>query len=315
MLIRRPADIPSSEITPESVWLNRRQVLRAAAGATLLAAGVRPGRAAAAQVIEPLTAPRTAAFSTDEAANTLEQITTYNNFYEFGTGKSDPAEYAGAMLVRPWTVRVDGAVAKPRTFAIEDLLRLPLEERIYRLRCVEAWSMVIPWVGFPFSALAALVEPTSAAKYVRFVTAVQPETMPGVRTRVLDWPYQEGLRIDEAMHPLTLVAVGVYGRTLYNQSGAPLRMVIPWKYGFKGAKSLVHIEFVEQQPKTSWNVAGPSEYGFYSNVNPDVDHPRWSQRREKRLPSLFASRQTEKFNGYGAQVASLYAGMDLAKDF
>jgi len=217
------------------------------------------------------------------------------------------------MRVRPWTVVVEGEVARPRTFGIEELLAFPLEERIYRLRCVEAWSMVIPWIGFEFRHLAKLVEPTSRAKFVEFVSALQPESMPGTRLPVLEWPYVEGLRIDEAMHPLTILAVGLYGEVLPNQNGAPVRLVVPWKYGFKSAKSVVRIRFVERQPLTAWEKAAPHEYGFYSNVNPNRDHPRWSQKRERRIPDFFARRETQIFNGYGEQVASLYAGMDLAK--
>jgi sulfoxide reductase catalytic subunit YedY len=240
-------------------------------------------------------------------------VISYNNFYEFGSDKSDAARYAGRLRTRPWTVSVEGEVAKPRAFGIEDLLKLPLEERIYRLRCVEAWSMVIPWTGFEFNRLARLVEPTSRAKFVEFETALQPEAMPGVRRALLHWPYTEGLRIDEAMHPLTILAVGLYGEILPNQNGAPIRLVVPWKYGFKSAKSIVRIRFVERQPKTAWELAAPNEYGFYANVNPGVDHPRWSQKRERRIPEFRASRPTELFNGYAEHVAGLYAGMDLGK--
>jgi sulfoxide reductase catalytic subunit YedY len=268
--------------------------------------------AAAGGAARKLSGVRKSAFSTSEKANTFKEVAGYNNYYEFGTEKTDPAEYAQKLKTRPWTVVIEGEVKKPRTVGIEDLLKLQLEERIYRMRCVEAWSMVIPWVGFEFNQLAKLVEPTSKAKFVEFVTALQPETMPGVRLPVLDWPYVEGLRIDEAMHPLTLMAVGLYDQVLPNQNGAPLRLVVPWKYGFKSAKSIVRIRFVEQQPKVAWEKAAPQEYGFYSNVNPNVDHPRWSQRREKRLPAFFANYETKLFNGYD-QVASLYTGMDLKK--
>ena len=318
MLIKRPLDILPSEITPEGVYIRRRELMKAAAAGSILAAtgGLAPGNAVAqGGGLAKLDGVKKSAYSTVEQPNTYKQITTYNNYYEFGTDKDDPARYADKLKVKPWTVVVEGEVKKPRTFGIEELLRLPLEERIYRLRCVEAWSMVIPWVGFEFRELAKLVEPTANAKFVEFVTAYQPENMPGVRLPVLDWPYIEGLRIDEAMHPLAIMAVGLYGEILPNQSGAPIRLVVPWKYGFKSGKSIVRIRFVEKQPKVAWEKAAPHEYGFYSNVNPDVDHPRWSQRREKRLPSFFATRDTVIFNGYGEQVASLYAGMDLKKNF
>ncbi len=314
MLIKKPADIRPSEITPFDVYRRRREFLAAAglvAGSAL--AGFLPKDARAQSPGAKLANVRKSALSTSEKPNTFKDVASYNNFYEFGTDKSDPAELAGRMKVRPWSVKVSGEVAKPRTFAIEDLLKLQLEERIYRMRCVEAWSMVIPWIGFEFNQIAKLVEPTSKAKFVEFVTAVQPETMPGVRYPVLQWPYTEGLRIDEAMHPLTIMSVGIYDQVLPNQNGAPIRLVVPWKYGFKSAKSIVEIRFVERQPKIAWEIANPSEYGFYSNVNPDVDHPRWSQKSEKRLPAFFANRKTEMFNGYAEQVAKLYAGMDLKK--
>lgn len=311
MLIKRPADIKPSEITPYSVYRRRREfVLSAGLLAGAGAAGLL-GRSAHAQ--NKLAGVKKSALSTNEKANTFQQVTTYNNYYEFGTDKDDPARYAGRLRVRPWTVKVSGEVSKPKTFGIEELLKFPLEERIYRMRCVEAWSMVIPWVGFEFNRLAKLVEPTSKAKFVEFVTATQQDTMPGLRYPVLDWPYLEGLRLDEAMHPLTILSVGLYDQQLPNQNGAPIRLVVPWKYGFKSAKSIVEIRFVEKQPRIAWERANPSEYGFYSNVNPDVDHPRWSQKTEKRLPAFFANRKTELFNGYGDQVAKLYAGMDLRK--
>src|SRR5690606_20429398 len=245
-------------------------------------------------------------------------ITGYNNFYEFGTDKEDPRRHAGRMVTEPWTVEVGGEVVKPRTFDIDELRKLaPMEERIYRLRCVEAWSMVIPWVGYPLSALLKQVEPTGNARYVTFETALQPENMPGVNRRIIDWPYVEGLRMDEAMHPLTLLVFGVYGKLLPNQNGAPMRVAVPWKYGFKSAKSVVRIRLVEEQPVSSWMQSAPSEYGFYANVNPDVRHPRWSQATERRIgDSLFAPRvKTQMFNGYGELVASMYDGMDLARDF
>ena len=317
MIIKRPNDIPSSEMTPRRVYEDRRRFIKLAAGASLLGAAGAFSRAAVGQEktlgLAKLENVAKSRFSTTEPPTAYKHVTSYNNYYEFGTDKDDPARLAGRLKVRPWSVVVDGEVAKPRTFGIEDLLKFPLEERIYRLRCVEAWSMVIPWVGFEFNRLAKLVEPTSKAKFVEFVTAVQPETMPGVRRSVLDWPYVEGLRIDEAMHPLAILGVGLYGEVLPNQNGAPIRLVVPWKYGFKSGKSIVRIRFVEKQPKIAWEKANPSEYGFYSNVNPSVDHPRWSQKRERRIPDLFARRETQLFNGYADQVASLYAGMDLKK--
>ncbi len=307
---RIPSVLPS-EITPREVWLDRRKLIAAMAGTAALP--FLGGEGVAKPVIEPLKAERNAGFAPSDPPTDKKLATTYNNFYEFGTDKGDPVRNSGDFKVRPWTVEITGEVTQPRTVGIEDLLKLALEERVYRFRCVEAWSMVIPWVGLEFNKLLALVEPTSRAKFVRFTTALRPEEMEGVRARpsVIDWPYEEGLRIDEAMHPLTLLTLGMYGETLPNQNGAPVRIVVPWKYGYKSAKSIVRIEFLEQQPVSSWTKAAAHEYGFYSNVNPDVDHPRWSQRRERLLPALFASRQTEMFNGYAAQVASLYAGMDL----
>ncbi len=242
-------------------------------------------------------------------------MTQYNNFYEFGTAKEDPAKNAGSLKTRPWTVTVEGEVHKPKIFDIEELLKMaPLEERIYRLRCVEAWSMVIPWVGFSLAELIKRVEPTGNAKFVEFISLQDPEQMPGQKSSVLEWPYREGLRLDEAMHPLTLLAVGLYGEVLPNQNGAPIRVVIPWKYGFKSAKSIVRIRFTEQQPVSSWTQSAPGEYGFYSNVNPEVDHPRWTQAKERRIGE-FLKRKTLPFNGYADQVAQLYAGMDLIKNF
>jgi sulfoxide reductase catalytic subunit YedY len=314
MLIKRSSDIEPSEITPQRVYERRRELLKlAAAGSVLGAAGLLPRAQAQTGGLQTLGNLAKSRFSTNEAPTAYQHVTGYINYYEFGTDKNDPPRYAKRLKVRPWTVTVEGEVAKPRTFGIEDLLKLPLEERVYRLRCVEAWSMVIPWAGFEFNELAKLVEPTSKAKFVEFVTAYQPENMPGARLPVLEWPYVEGLRIDEAMHPLTILAVGLYGEILPNQNGAPIRLVVPWKYGFKSGKSIVRIRFVENQPKTAWEKANTREYGFYSNVNPEVDHPRWSQKRERRIPELFARRRTELFNGYGDQVASLYAGMDLKK--
>jgi len=312
MLIKRPDDVLPSEITPRALFEARRRFLWAAGGAVAgaaLAAGW-PQHAQAAAKLGPL---GVSPLSSDEAPTTYKSVTTYNNFYEFGTDKEDPAQHAGRMPVRPWTVRVEGLAGKPRTFDIDELLKLaPLEERIYRLRCVEAWSMVVPWVGFPLAALLKAVEPLGSAKYVEFVSHYDPAIM--LRRPVLDWPYVEGLRLDEALHPLTILAVGLYGEVLPNQNGAPLRLVVPWKYGFKSAKSLVAIRLVDRQPATAWNKQAPTEYGFYSNVNPAVDHPRWSQATERRIGE-FRKRPTLPFNGYADQVASLYQGMDLQKNF
>jgi sulfoxide reductase catalytic subunit YedY len=316
MLIRHTPRFRSSEITPERLYLDRRTFL-AGAGALVLGAA-EAGAAPAVPQGAPLKAARNDAFSLKETPTKLESATTYNNFYEFGVNKDDPARLAGTLKPRPWTLKVDGLVAKPRTFDIDELLRaFPLEERVYSLRCVEAWSMVIPWVGFPLQALLKRVEPTSQAKYVAFTTLLDPEQFPAQRKGFfnmggLDWPYTEGLRLDEAMHPLTMLTVGMYGQVLPNQNGAPIRVVIPWKYGFKSAKSIVRISLVADQPKTAWNVAASSEYGFYSNVNPEVSHPRWSQATERRIGEL-RRRQTLMFNGYADQVASLYTGMDLKK--
>jgi sulfoxide reductase catalytic subunit YedY len=253
--------------------------------------------------------------SATEEMTPYKDVTTYNNYYEFGTDKSDPADEAHRLRTRPWTVEVSGEVKKPRRFDIEELLKLaPLEERIYRMRCVEGWSMVIPWIGYPMSEIVKRVEPTAKAKFVEFVSLADPEQMPGVRLPILQWPYVEGLRMDEAMHPLTILCLGLYGEMLPNQNGAPVRLVVPWKYGFKSGKSIVRIRFTEEQPRTTWNVSQPREYGFYSNVNPEVDHPRWSQAKERRIGE-FLKRPTLMFNGYADQVASLYAGMDLKKNF
>jgi sulfoxide reductase catalytic subunit YedY len=319
MLIRQAPDIRSSEITPEHLYRNRRQFIKATSGAALGAMagasvlGQYDGTASAQQDIPDLVK---SPFSTDEELNSFEDITTYNNFYEFGLDKGDPARYAHEMSIDPWSVRVEGEMNRPAgDVPIEDLLGPhTLEERIYRLRCVEAWSMVVPWVGFPLGDLIKRFEPTSKAKYVRFETLYRPDEMRGQRGPSLEWPYVEGLRMDEAMHPLTILAVGVYGKTLLNQQGAPLRLVVPWKYGFKSIKSIVKIQFVEDQPRNSWNVAIPNEYGFYSNVNSEVDHPRWSQASERRIGSFFRMR-TQMFNGYADQVASLYEGMDLAENY
>jgi methionine sulfoxide reductase catalytic subunit len=308
--------IAPSEITPPQVYFNRRTLL---AGALASGAGALLRAAPAAQPQAPaLSYTRNARYSVSEPANRYEEITGYNNFYEFGTGKEDPGEYAHTLKTRPWSVSVYGEAEVTGTYNLEDLLRdQPLEERIYRLRCVEAWSLVVPWVGFPLGNLLARFKPTSNAKFVEFTTLYDPRQMPGQRDRVLDWPYVEGLRIDEAMHPLTLLVVGLYGRVLPNQDGAPLRLIVPWKYGFKGIKSIVKIGFSARQPRTSWNLAAPNEYGFYANVNPQVDHPRWSQATERRIgaPFLAARRPTLLFNGYAEQVASLYHGMDLRRYF
>ena len=317
MLIRRPYDINPSEITGQALYRDRRQFIRAAAalGAAggLAAAGLlATGEARSAAKLADL---RKSPLSTDETLTAFESVTNYNNYYEFGTDKEDPAARAGKLKTRPWTVKVEGEVKKPKTFDIEELLKLaPLEERIYRMRCVEGWSMVIPWVGYPLSELIKRVEPSGNAKYMEFHTLLDPEQMPGQKMPILDWPYVEGLRMDEAMHPLTLLTLGLYGQALPNQNGAPVRTVVPWKYGFKSAKSIVRIRFTEQQPRTAWEMAAPNEYGFYSNVNPKVDHPRWSQAKERRIGE-FRKRETLMFNGYGDQVAQLYTGMDLKKNF
>lgn len=305
MLIKKPADHLPSDITSESVYFNRRSFMLGAAG-LLLSAETLAGLNARKSPLSQL--------ASNDKPNSLKDITSYNNFYEFGTDKADPAENAGSLHTRPWSVMVDGEVAKPRRFAIEDLLKFPQEERVYRLRCVEGWSMVIPWVGFPLASLLKQMNPTSRAKYVSFETLERPGEMPGQRTGVLDWPYREGLRIDEAMHPLTILAVGLYGNVLPNQNGAPIRLVVPWKYGFKSIKSIVRIRLQETMPATSWNMANAHEYGFYSNVNPEVDHPRWSQATERRIGEFF-KRKTLMFNGYADQVAGLYRGMDLRKNY
>jgi sulfoxide reductase catalytic subunit YedY len=315
MLIHRRADVAPSEITPQAVWQGRRRILQAAAAVGLV--GGLPAPRAQSPAAQKLPG-RPSALSTMEKPTAYKLVTEYCNFYEFGTDKEDPARLAPKFLKpRPWTVQVDGEVRRGRSFDIDELRKLaPLEERVYRLRCVEAWSAVVPWVGFPLAELIRRVEPTGNAKFVEFTTLADPKQMPGLRGGVIDWPYTEGLRLDEAMHPLTLLTFGLYGDVLPNQNGAPVRLVVPWKYGFKSAKSLVRIRFVEKQPLNSWQGSQPSEYGFYSNVNPGVDHPRWSQTTERRLgeDGLFAKRRpTLMFNGYGEQVASMYAGMDLRK--
>jgi sulfoxide reductase catalytic subunit YedY len=322
MLIKKPPDIKSAEITPKEVYLNRRQFIAGASGLVAAAGAALSGLngvggLAPAIAGEKLPNVKKSQYSTDEKQNSFKDITTYNNFYELGVDKGDPAQNAKYLTTRPWTVSVEGEVKKPKTFDIDAIMKMsPLEERVYRLRCVEAWSMVIPWIGFPLSALIKQVEPTSNAKYVAFVTLQDPKRMPGQRPglfgNVLDWPYVEGLRMDEAMHPLTILSVGLYGEVLPAQNGAPVRLVVPWKYGFKSIKSIVKVRFVENQPPASWNKMQPQEYGFYSNVNPEVDHPRWSQATERRIGE-FLRRKTLMFNGYGDQVAGLYKGMDLRK--
>ena len=314
----KPAShISSSEITPEHVYRSRREFLQIAGAGTV---GLAAGSLSSGCMAHPEAAQAALQFTRNERytlpdpLHTFEQITQYNNYYEFGTSKSDPARNAHRLTVKPWTVKIDGHVAKPADYLYEDLVKPhQLEERVYRLRCVEAWSAVIPWVGFPLADLLKRVQPTARAKYVAFTTLLRPNEMIGQRTDALEWPYVEGLRLDEAMHPLTLLAVGLYGKEMPNQNGAPIRLVVPWKYGFKSIKSIVRISLTENEPPTSWNIANAREYGFYSNVNPDVDHPRWSQRRERVLGGLLQNRQTVLFNGYGDQVASLYTGMDLRK--
>ena len=318
MLIRRNpfAESPEREVTDPALYLRRREFVVAAgvaAGTVLLPGCGRAEDAAKPEAPKGVTSPE--GFRTDEEQTPFEKASSYNNFYEFGTDKEDPRANSGAFLPKPWSVAIEGEVAKPGAVALEDLVKVSaLQERIYRMRCVEAWSMVIPWRGVQLSDVLARFEPTSRAKYVAFTTVLRPEQMPGQRRNVLDWPYVEGLRIDEAMHPLTLLATGMYGRDLPNQNGAPLRLVVPWKYGFKGIKSIVKIRLQESQPPTTWNISAPREYGFYSNVNPEVDHPRWTQKRERRIGE-FSKRPTLMFNGYADQVAALYAGMDLTANF
>jgi sulfoxide reductase catalytic subunit YedY len=318
MLIRGKRDVLPSEITPRDTYRDRRRFLLASAGlgaAAVVGVGgllLEPRRAHAGA---KLSGVRKSPLSVAEEPTPYKDVTTYNNYYEFGTDKTDPSEEAHTLKTRPWTVALEGEVKKPKTFDIDELLKLaPLEERVYRMRCVEGWSMVIPWVGYPLSEIAKRVEPTGKAKFVEFVSLADKDQMPGVRMPILKWPYTEGLRMDEAMHPLTLLTLGLYGEVLPNQDGAPVRLVVPWKYGFKSGKSIVKIRFVEQQPQTTWNLAQPREYGFYSNVNPEVDHPRWSQAKERRIGD-FLKRPTLMFNGYADQVAALYAGMDLKKNF
>jgi sulfoxide reductase catalytic subunit YedY len=315
MLIKRGGDIKSGEITDRALYLDRRALMTGAAALALTPGAVRAAAPPAAG--QPLAATRNKSYDIPDAATKFQDATTYNNFYEFGVNKDDPARLAHTLRPRPWKVQVDGLVHKPGTLDIEDILKMaPLEERVYRMRCVEGWSMVIPWIGFPLSVILKRVEPTGAAKYVEFNTLVDPEQFPAQRKGIfnlggLDWPYTEGLRLDEALHPLTLLTVGMYGQVLPNPNGAPIRIVVPWKYGFKSAKSIVRIRLTADEPKITWNKQAPQEYGFYSNVNPKVDHPRWSQATERRIGE-FRRRETLMFNGYD-QVASLYAGMDLKK--
>ena len=322
-LIKTPSDIPSHEITPERVYLSRRQFM--GAGVALAGSSLVGSAASAADfnarslTFQPAPRSGNSGFYTAEALTPFEDAISYNNFYEFGTDKDDPAEYAGALTTDPWSIKCHGEINNPGEYTLEDILaRFALEERVYRLRCVEAWSMVVPWVGFPLASLLKFLDPTGNAKYVSFKTLARKSEMKGVRafTSIIDWPYREGLRLDEAMHPLTLLAVGMYGKAIYPQNGAPIRLVVPWKYGFKSIKSIVGIKLTEREPETSWNMIAPREYGFYANVNPQVSHPRWSQAKERRLPSsLFSPNRidTQMFNGYGEQVASLYTGMDLAR--
>ena len=306
MLIRRTPEIHSSEITPERDYLNRREFM--AAAGLIVGTGVL-------EASSPWGSRLAGLGSREDELTPYEDVTSYNNFYEFGTGKADPARNAGEFRTRPWTVKVEGEVGKPGLYELDDLLRPHTpEERVYRLRCVEGWSMVIPWLTFPLGDMIKRFEPTSRAKFVEFLTLYDPDQMPGQRRRVLDWPYVEGLRMDEAMNPLTVMATGLYGKTLPNQNGAPLRLVVPWKYGFKSIKSIVTMRFRETQPVNSWQAAIPREYGFYANVNPHVDHPRWSQAKERRIGDFF-KRDTLIFNGYGDQVAHLYEGMDLRRNY
>jgi methionine sulfoxide reductase catalytic subunit len=317
MLIQRTPDIRPSEITDRRLYLRRREFLRAASAGVAAAAASLGGLAAFGQAVRGrrLAPARKSPYSTSEPLTTYEEVTSYNNFYEFGLDKAAPARRAGSLKTAPWSVRVEGEVGRPALYQLEDLMaRQTLEERVYRLRCVEGWSMVIPWIGFPLGDLIKRFDPTSRARFVEFTTLYDPVQMPLQQQKSFKWPYVEALRLDEAMHPLTILAVGLYGEVLPNQSGAPLRLVVPWKYGFKSIKSIVRMRFLESQPSTFWTATNPSEYGFYANVNPEVDHPRWSQASERRFGDP-ARRQTVIFNGYGDQVARLYAGMDLRKNY
>jgi sulfoxide reductase catalytic subunit YedY len=316
MLIGKPQEIPHSAVTPKSVYVNRRRFLAASAGLTLGGVGAFQMFSGSTNTVAGRKlAARRSPLSTTEKPTSLEDVTHYNNFYEFGTAKTDPAENAKTLRTAPWTVSMEGALTKPRLFDLDAILKIaPLEERIYRHRCVEGWSMVIPWIGFPLKALLDVVNPSSSAKYVAFESLYDPKQMPLASDAGIPFPYIEGLRMDEAMNPLALLCVGLYGEVLPLQNGAPIRLVVPWKYGFKSIKSIVKIRFTEEQPPTTWNSLAPSEYGFYSNVNPVVDGPRWSQATERRLGE-FLRRPTQKFNGYSSQVAGLYHGMDLQKNF
>lgn len=314
--LQRSWDIRSSEITPEAVYRSRRDFLATAAAAAVgAAAGLGSGTVAAQGNLAPLAATRNAQYVAPGKVNSYQDITTYNNFYEFGLDKSDPSQHAHALTVKPWTVKVDGLVGKPGNYAVEDLVNFKaLEERVYRFRCVEAWSMVIPWIGVPLADVLNKIQPASSAKFVEFTTLLRPSEMFGQRARVLEWPYVEGLRLDEARHPLAMMVVGLYGKVLPNQNGAPMRLIVPWKYGFKSGKSIVRIRLTDQMPRTTWALMAPEEYGFYANVNPSVSHPRWSQAREVRLPGFLKNTPTQMFNGY-TEVASLYSGMDLRRNF
>jgi len=329
MHLKRNPSISCSEITDERLYVRRREFMRIAGGAAMVAAAaplltcsdetVAAADRAAEGIFRapnlPLTGYKEKAVTVEEKQNTFEEITGYNNFYEFGTNKEDPKRYSGGLKTSPWTIKIDGLCNKPADYHLEDLITpIQLEERIYRMRCVEAWSMVVPWIGVPLSKVIERAEPTSKATFVQFTTLLRPSQMPGQTTSVLEWPYVEGLRMDEAKHPLTILAVGMYGKTLMNQNGAPVRLVVPWKYGFKGIKSIVRIRFVDKQPDTSWSLSNSQEYGFYSNVNPSVDHPRWTQATERRIGEFFR-RKTLMFNGYADQVASMYAGMDLRRNY
>ena len=315
MLIRKPADIPYSEVTPQSLYLRRREFIQSAAAGAIGAAVALAPAVTRAQGRPKLPNVKKSSLSTTEPPNDYDDVTGYNNFYEFGTGKEDPKANAQRFVPKPWSIRVEGLVKTPATHDLDTFLKPhPLEERIYRLRCVEAWSMVIPWIGIPLGDVIKRLEPLPSAKFVEFTTLLDAQRMPGQRVPVLQWPYLEGLRMDEAMHPLSILAVGLYGETLPNQNGAPIRLVVPWKYGFKSIKSIVRIRFTDQQPRNSWQVSQPREYGFYANVNPEVDHPRWTQASERRLGE-FRRRKTEMFNGYAQQVASMYSGLDLRKNY
>ena len=315
MLIRKPTDIPSSEVTPKSLYLRRREFIQTATGVAVAAAAALAPTRVRAQDRPKLPNVRKSQYGAGERLNDYDDVTGYNNFYEFGTDKEDPKANAQRFATRPWSISVEGLVKAPAAYDVDSFIKpYAFEERIYRLRCVEGWSMVIPWVGIPLADVIKRLEPQPGAKFVEFTTLNDPRRMPGQRVPVLPWPYVEGLRMDEAMNPLSILVVGVYGEVLPNQNGAPIRLVVPWKYGFKGIKSIVRIRFTDRQPHNTWEIAAPREYGFYANVNPNVDHPRWSQATERRLGE-FRRRKTEMFNGYAPQVAQMYSGMDLRKNF